>query len=343
MNSEMVFRGIAYAIMGVALLFIIILLVHCHKENFNKRQSTKQYNRSSALSTAIVEITTWGAHGTQPGQFIKPRVPVVDDAHKWVYVVDSAGRIQKFTFDGEYLLEWRTPLTELGKPEAMGIDKQGRLIVCDTHYHRVLIYTSDGKLLAQWGRLGDAPGEFVFPSGAVADADGYIYIAQYGGKRDRIQKFSSDGKFILQWGQRGRAPGEFQRPGGMAIDSRGFLYVADIVNHRIQKFTRDGKFVTAFGKPGRKLGELTYPYGIAITPDDRIFVIEYGNNRIQEFTTAGKPVRIIGKAGKQPGEFAGPWGIAVSRDGFLFVADTYNHRIQRLKLRTSKRVPVVKY
>src|SRR6185295_2029822 len=111
-----------------------------------------------------------------------------------------------------------TPESEKGRPTGLTVDPKGELLVADTHYHRVLRYSSEGTLLSQFGAEG---------SGS-----------------DRIQVFTPEGKLLRSWGSYGKAPGQFDRPQSIAI-SGDRVYVADAANHRIQVFTIDGTLVAA--------------------------------------------------------------------------------------------------
>ena len=69
------------------------------------------------------------------------------DQRDQLYIVDMTGRIQVFTTDGTYIRGWRTPQIDHGKPSGLSFARDGNLLVADTHYFRVLVYTPEGKLL----------------------------------------------------------------------------------------------------------------------------------------------------------------------------------------------------
>src|SRR2546426_229589 len=71
----------------------------------------------------------------------------------------------------------------------------------------------------KWGSWGFGPGQFEYPYGLAADAQGNVYVADKG--NDRIQKFRGDGTFIRQWGGGGSDPGQFDGPTGIAISADG--------------------------------------------------------------------------------------------------------------------------
>jgi sugar lactone lactonase YvrE len=272
----------------------------------------------------------WGTHGQSDGRFQKPRAMTID-AGDQLYIVDMTARIQVFTPDGQYLRSWQTPVHDNGRPTGLGIDRDGNILVADTHYFRVLIYTPQGELLRTiGGKNGIGPGEFGFVTDAVQDSQGYYYVSEYG-EYDRVQKFTRDGQFVLEWGGHGTEPGQFMRPQGMIIDADDHIWVCDACNHRIQVFDTSGKLVKLWGKPGHSPGELYYPYGLTFGKDDELYVIEYGNHRVQKFTRDGVSLGCWGAHGRGPGQTHNPWALAYDRQGRIHVLDSNNHRVQRIK------------
>jgi DNA-binding beta-propeller fold protein YncE len=286
----------------------------------------------------LPNVAVWGKETTATaGNFVGPRAVAVDDKNDWVYVVDSSGRIQKFTRSGKFLKQWSTPSVKKGKPEGLALTPERNLVVTDTHYSRVLIYSPDGKLLKQFGSYGNGESQFVLATGVAVNRQGNIYVADYNGSpgdglRVRVHKFDSTGKFLLQWGGYGESPGKFQRLNGIAVDNEDNVVVADIVNHRIQVFTPQGKLIRYFGKLGKSDGELTYPYGVAVGKDGNIYVAEWGNCRVQKFTAEGQFIAKWGGVGRAPGKLAHPWGLAVDEHDYVYVADTENDRVQRFRM-----------
>jgi len=273
----------------------------------------------------------WGQRGVQDGQIVKPRAIAIDASDR-LYIVDWTARIQVFDRDGAFLGEsWTTPDFRNGRPSGLSIDPKGNVIVADSHYHCVRVYSPDGDLLRTFGEKGDEPGKFGYISDVVCDADGYFYVAEFYDTH-RISKFDADGKFIKCWGAPGSEPGQFARIRAMALGPDGNLYVADACNHRIQVFTRDGELVRVWGTPGSEPGELSYPYDVAFPPGKATFlyVVEYGNHRVQKFTLEGKSLGCWGGPGQGPGQLNSPWALAVDSRGQVHVLDSENHRVQRI-------------
>jgi sugar lactone lactonase YvrE len=276
-------------------------------------------------------VTVWGRRGLSPGRFQKPRAIAIDSNDE-LFIVDMTARIQVFDLDGNYLRGWQTPTHELGRPTGLSVDRDDNILVADTHYHRMLIYSPRGELLKQIGGThGLGPGEFGFVTDAVQDSAGNYYISEYG-EFDRIHKYSRDGELIKEWGGHGREPGEFLRPQSLVIDADDHLWVADSCNHRIQVFDSEGKLLRLWGRAGSAPGELYYPYAILLDGEGHLYVVEYGNHRVQKFTLEGESLGCWGESGRQPGQLFNPWGLVRSSDGRLFVLDTNNHRVQEIRL-----------
>jgi sugar lactone lactonase YvrE len=273
--------------------------------------------------------TIWARRGISDGRFQKPRAMAIDEQDR-IYVVDMTARIQVFDTEGKFLRGWQTPAHDVGRPTGLSIDRDGRVLVADTHYYQLLIYSPKGELVQKIGGVqGNRPGEFGLVTDAVQDSQGNYYISEYG-EYDRIQKFTRDGQFLLQWGGHGKEPGQFVRPQNLAIDEQDHIWVTDACNHRIQIFDTSGKLLGMWGRQGSGPGELYYPYDLVFDADGNVLICEFGNHRIQKFTRDGQPLGTWGTSGRQPGELANPWALVVDSQSRVHVLDTNNHRVQRV-------------
>jgi DNA-binding beta-propeller fold protein YncE len=273
----------------------------------------------------------WGRSGISEGRFRKPRAIAVDSSDR-LYIVDMTARIQVFDADGSFLHQWETPAHESGRPTGMNFDRDGNLLVADTHYFQLLIYSPEGKLLRKIGGTnGHGPGEFGFVTNAVEDKQGNYYIGEYG-EYDRIQKFTHDGRFILQWGSHGDQPGQFVRPQSLDIDDQGRIWVADAGNHRVQVFDGEGHLQFLWGKSGAAPGEMSYPYGLKLDGQGHVYICEYGNSRIQKLSLDGRSLACWGACGHGPGQLYNPWGIARDSQGRIHIVDSMNNRVERIRL-----------
>lgn len=283
------------------------------------------HHRSSQVPELI-----WGKKGVIAGDFVRPRAATLGKDGR-IYVVDFTARIQSYDSNGKYTgVTWQTPDYRNGRPSGLGTDKDGNILVCDSHYHSVKIYSPDGELLRTLGgEAGKNQGQFGYVSDCIQDEEGFYYLAEFG-QNDRITKLDSEGKYVKTWGSSGTAPGQFQRLRSLAFGSDGLIYAADGCNHRIQVFQKSGEFVKEFGKPGSGVGEFSYPYDLCFNSKGELYVVERGNMRVQKFNKEGKAIGSWGSAGAGPGQFADPWAVIVDKNDRVHVIDTENHRVQKI-------------
>ncbi|MCK4627753.1 MAG: 6-bladed beta-propeller [Sedimentisphaerales bacterium] len=276
-------------------------------------------------------VNVFGGTGRGQGEFMYPRaIDIAPDGS--LFIIDKTGRIQRFDPEGNFLGVFQMPLIEAGKPTGLSFATNGNLYVADTHYHRVLIFSFDGKIVGEFGRFGQEAGCFIYLTDVAFSGDGRIFVSEYGGN-DRISVFSEKGDFLYCFGAPGSGPGDFARPAALCVDrSRGRLYVADACNHRIAIYNFDGKLLGYIGSAGRAAGQLRYPYDLALLSEGTLAVCEYGNNRVQLFSPEGRSLGVYGRPGRRLGELAYPWGLAVDDRGCVFVVDAGNNRIQVWRL-----------
>ncbi|MGK0188408.1 MAG: iron(III) transport system ATP-binding protein [Verrucomicrobiales bacterium] len=262
---------------------------------------------------------------------IKSRLPgprsVAVDGNDGIVVLDNAGRVLVFSADGKVQREWMMPEYDVGRPEGAVVLDDGRVVVCDTHYHRVVIFDDAGKVLKMFGEYGRATGQFIYPVAVAVDSDNQLYIGEYG-SNDRIQVFTPEGIFVRQFGGFGTEPGEFQRPSGI-VWHEGKVFVADAINNRVQEFTDRGDYVRILSKPD---ADLKFPYDLSLAPDGSLFIIEYGAGRITQMNQQGDILARFGSSGRGREQFVTPWGIAVDSKGRIYVADTGNRRLVAIEL-----------
>jgi DNA-binding beta-propeller fold protein YncE len=184
--------------------------------------------------------TLGGRAGSGPGElgFV---TDMVRDEHGNLYVAEYGehDRIQKFSRDGQFLLQWGSHGTghmQFRRPQNLAIDHSNQVWVVDACNHRIQVFDATGKhvrLVSIWGEMGSEPGQLRFPYDLALDHSGHAYICEFG--NHRVQKFDLNGKFIATWGRPGRKPGELYNPWSLAFDSRGELHVLDTGNHRVQR------------------------------------------------------------------------------------------------------------
>jgi DNA-binding beta-propeller fold protein YncE len=185
----------------------------------------------------LPERTLGGTMGQGPGEFGFVTDAVRDaDGNYYVSEYGEFDRVQKFSPQGEFLLQWGGHGSEPGRffrPQHLAIDDQQRLWVADASNHRIQVFDAHGKLLDRWGSAGSQPGQMYYPYCLALDGAGHVYVCEYG--NHRVQKFTLEGRSVAMWGGEGRRPGQLFNPWGLVLDSQGRLHVLDSNNHRVQR------------------------------------------------------------------------------------------------------------
>ncbi len=112
-------------------------------------------------------LGTWGAPGSERGEFMTPHALAIDDAGR-VFVADRDNdRVQVLDSDGSVIGEW----TDFFHPMEVYIDRKGLVHVTD-QVPRLSSYTAEGKLVS---RCRPVP---YMPHGLSGDADGNLYLVE---------------------------------------------------------------------------------------------------------------------------------------------------------------------
>ncbi|MHC4213492.1 MAG: 6-bladed beta-propeller, partial [Planctomycetota bacterium] len=299
-----------------SLILAVIILGGCDEQS------------GSILSTDSPRVLNhFGTTGRGRTEFLYPRAIEIT-SEGCLCVIDKTGRIQALTFDGGFIDSFDMPKIEAGKPTGLSVGPDGNIYIADTHYHRVAVFSTNGKLINQFGKFGEQEGCFIYPTDVAFAGDGRIYVSEYGGN-DRISVFDQNGVFQFCFGAAGSGQDQFGRPSALQVDkSRNLLYIADACNHRIAVYNLDGKLIKYIGSIGTAAGQLRYPYDLDLLDDGTIVICEYGNNRIQLFDPDGRSLAVYGKAGRTLGQLAYPWGVVVDKNRRAFIVDAGNDRIQ---------------
>lgn len=283
----------------------------------------------------------WGTPGTGSGQFTRANA-VAADPKGAVYVGDCASvdagtgdRVQKFTADGAFLLQWGSTGSADGQfrcPTGLAVDSANNVLVaaCDWGIENGTLqkFTDEGVFI---GRLGTAAG-LRCPEGVTIDGAGTIYVAD--GLKDQVFKLDAAGNLlgtIGTPGEEGIEPvdddGHLDKPTSVGIDPAGNVYVTDWWNDRIQKFSASGAFQTKWGSTGQGDGQVNGAADIAIDSTGYIYLAD--DNRVQKFDGNGRFVTKWGGEGSGDGQFQYPIGVAIDAPGNLYVADLNNDRVDK--------------
>jgi len=99
-------------------------------------------------------------------------------------------RIQKFTNDGKFLMQWGSQGDNDGQlvfPAGLAIDSEDNIYVTDQNNGRIQKFTSNGTFLTKWSTDGNKESQFSEPEGIDVDSSGIVYVADTG--NSRVQSF----------------------------------------------------------------------------------------------------------------------------------------------------------
>lgn len=238
----------------------------------------------------------------------------------------------------------------------LAVDGEGNLYVADQFNRRVLGYRRPfetdfvadvvlGQAGFDQGGYNGSGGNNLDPYGLAADAQGNLYVSDYGRVVGFDRPLATDAVPDRVFGNTSVDPaasGQGILPKGLAVDGQGRLYVADAFRDRVlvwkQPLVRQGAADVSFSQGGR-ICEDTYSCrnlkGIAVTPGGDVWVGSYEEGKIFGYRSPvdgdTQPDKII-KAVLAGGEYdpdlrvtAQPvfasGGLAVDSRGALWLAD----------------------
>ncbi|MCH9697325.1 MAG: NHL domain/cytochrome c family protein [Gammaproteobacteria bacterium] len=232
-------------------------------------------------SPVVIQQTTVDDQLHQPTRAIEDNsghVFILDGASHQVIKIDNSGKRTRFGSK------------QLRLPMDITLVDDNTLIIADSGHHRLLEFSTQGKLLRSL-KLKSAP----VPNAAF-------------GPPSRTDTLPSE-------------------PVAVAVQHRN-VWWSDRRHHRVCATDLDtAETSNCFGQPGMENGDLQFPYQIAIDNDEYVAVVDTLNARVQLFNRLGDHVQNIGHFGIRPGEMYRPNGTAYDDQGFQFVSDSYQGTI----------------
>ncbi|HEV8130550.1 MAG TPA: IPT/TIG domain-containing protein [Acidobacteriota bacterium] len=354
-------------------------------------------NRRVRKVDAATRVITTVAGGGQPADNLGDNGPatkaalkapnsVAVDGQGNLFISDSgsgpgSGRIRKVGVDGiiQTVAGGGSPVDNLGdgglatsarldSPDGITVDAAGDLVVADTDNNRIrkidartgiITTVAGGAFLAQDGVMATAT-SLSSPHGVAVDADGNLFIADFG--YARVRKVSRTNNVIntvagsnqlVFLGDNGPATDAAMAPFGVAVDAAGNLFIADVFNSRVRKVDAISKFITTFAGTGSSYtgdggpataAALNVPFSIYLDSVGNIYIADTINNRIRRVDVATGFITTVAGNGNLGfsgdggpavnAELAFPQGVAVDNDGDVFIAETFYHRIRKVDSRT---------
>ncbi len=231
--------------------------------------------------------------GTGNGQFNSVQGIAIDPSTHHIAVADGGGRVQIFSWSGNYLSQFGSPGSGNAQFNDIGdvaIDPvNGNIVVSDIGNHRVQVFSASGVFLGKFG----SSAQFGYPDYLAIDpATHNILVGDEVGAN--VQIFSSSGMYLRQFGSFGSGNGQFSIPGGLAIDaSTHDIIVVDYGNSRVQVFDADGNYLSQFGSSGTGDGQFNPgngPTGLDIDQSTHdVVVLDRGGDRAEIFALSTLP------------------------------------------------------
>ena len=140
----------------------------------------------------------FGSQGELPGQFTYP-VDLMQDPQGFLYVAEYGGsdRIQKFTPDGTFVLEFGglgTGLGQFQRPSGM-VWLDSKIYVADAINSRVQVFNDQGQSLEvlDWADQGG----LYYPYDMVLSPQGQLFLVEYGACR--VSVADPSGKLVARF------------------------------------------------------------------------------------------------------------------------------------------------
>ncbi len=210
-------------------------------------------------------------------KFVEPFDVVVASTGEVVVLDSDQGWLYRFDQNGNSLGRIGGPSARFYHPRGLSIGTFNNLYIADTGGSRIVKLSLDGQQLQVFGAKGTGKGQFVEPSSAAVDGDGYVFATDV--PNHRIESFNADGKFLLDFGI--PSAGAFNGP-HLAFAPDQSLLASAPEQHKLQRYSRDGKLLAEWGGLGAALGQLRLPTGIRVS-GNTLWIADTANHRIQQW------------------------------------------------------------
>jgi DNA-binding beta-propeller fold protein YncE len=201
------------------------------------------------------------------------------DAKDHVWIADVGNHlVRKFAADGKLLLTLGTKnrpgVTQrrFDQPADAIAGADGAVYVADGYGNsRIVKFSEAGKFVREWGKEGDAEGQFDIPHAVAWDPAGKLYVGDR--ENSRVQIFDGDGKHLATWKNVGFPYGLYRR------DDK--TYLADGETGEIRILDKDGTTLTSWNA---RQGTEDRPHALCVDSAGHIYVGFVTGKKLQKWT-----------------------------------------------------------
>ena len=304
-------------------------------------------------------LTQFGSKGSGNAEFNEAYGVAVDATDRWVYVVDGAGRVEKFSIVAgspptfTYLGSFGTGT--LHEPRQVAVAPNGDVLVMNRPQNKTesecYVYqatSTSATLEFGFGSSGTSNGEFTDdPRGVAVSADGTLAFAtDSGGKRVEVFSLTQSGGHYTSaaWADtipQGTGNGAFVGPRGLTVTANNDLLLTDEWGYNLHEFsftetpTFSATSILDTTSAPLPLPGVNAPRGLGVAANGDIYVMDYWNQRV-EYGTLGSGGTIqgalaFGQRGDpdQDGAINFAWSIALQPGtGDVFIANRESNQIE---------------
>ena len=234
----------------------------------NNQNKVAKYSADGTLQFEV------GGFGTAPGLFNSPSVVAVG-LNGDAYITDVGGnRVQQFTSSGQFVRAFGAGAgTAFDNPLGIDTDAAGNVYVADVYNGKVQKFSPTGSFLGTIGGTGTAP------YAVGIDPDGYVWVSDFEGSRDKVHKIdptTGQPLFTLTG---------FGQPVDITFDDVGQAHIVNFNTKEIRTYSLDGTFVDA--RPMPVIGSngyysQPYPYRVDINGAGQLLLTN-GSARVAVF------------------------------------------------------------